>query len=83
MRKSFLSILGLLITVMIMVFLSYLLLNAYLFKRPAASVTGKPLPQNANSVTQYKTIIDDTRSITGDINKRIRQQQEDIDAMLR
>lgn len=81
MRKSFLTILGLLVTVIIIVFLSYFLLNAYLFKQPATAQ--RVLPENVQGTAQYKTIIDDARNLTNDINKQIRQQQEQIDEILR
>lgn len=82
MRKSFLTILGLLITVMVVVFLSYLLIKAYLFRSLAVSSGQAGPPQNVQGLDQYRTVIDDARSLTSDVNKRIRQQQEDIDKML-
>jgi len=81
-QKGFLSILGLLITVVIIAFLSYLLINVYLFRQPAILEMEQGVPQNVHGVKQYQTIIDDTHRFTAEINEGIRSRQQQIDDML-
>ena len=77
-KKGFFSLLGLLLTVLIIGVLCYFLLNVYL-KRPLFNAeTKKSLSEQGIDSSSYQSTLDSTRKEIRNINRKILEREKEI-----
>ena len=80
-KKGFLSLLGLLLTVAIILYLCYIAFNIY-FKEPAIDEeTKKSISKEGIDTSSHKAVLDSIREKTKDIKERAWQRSQQIENM--
>jgi hypothetical protein len=73
-QQGFLSIVGLLLTVLVMGFLAYFMMKTYFQKPPVDQATATSLEQAGIRSDNYQVLMNSVKQQLGDINKRQQDQ---------
>lgn len=75
-QRAFASFIGLLLSMVIVVFIAYMVFKAYLGKPSIDRQTQKALSEQGISTSSPKTILDSTRATIKGIEKQTQQREE-------
>ncbi|HOW36051.1 MAG TPA: hypothetical protein PL155_06535 [Candidatus Omnitrophota bacterium] len=75
-RKAFASFIGLLLSIVIVVFVAYMVFKVYLAKPSVDQQTQKTLSEQGISTSSPKTILDSTRATLKGIEKQTQQRED-------
>ncbi len=77
-EKGFLSLLGLLFTLAIILFVCYIMINTYLRKPISDKSTEKVISEQNIDTSSYQSIVDTTRKRVQDIEKQAEERQNQL-----
>ena len=78
-RKAFVSLIGLILSLIIIAVLVCVLLNTYSRKSPVDKKTEESLSQEGINASSYKTIVDSSREKIKDANQKILERAKELE----
>ncbi|MCK4809615.1 MAG: hypothetical protein KAS99_01585 [Candidatus Omnitrophica bacterium] len=78
-KKAFASLIGLILSLIIVAILFCILLNNYLRETPMDKETEESLSQERIDTTSYKTIVDSTREKMEDANQKLLERAKELE----